>query len=127
MTLQILKGVKQKMPRRIKEIQIINPTYDQYQIINKPIALLALEELSYEEFKFFMIFLLKDEVSLAELEHQYNQWGNPEDSLYNIINRLILKNYLKENEDGTISINYDKGKDYNFIPKQDINNKEENA
>ena len=57
------------MPRRIKEIQIINPTYDQYQIINKPIALIALAELTYDEYKFFMIFLLKDEVSLAELEH----------------------------------------------------------
>lgn len=114
------------MPRRIKEIQIINPTYNQYQIINKSIALLALEKLSYEEFKFFMIFLLKDEVSLAELEYQHNQWGNSDETLYNIINRLILKGYLKENEDETISINYEKGKEYDLIHEQNINNDTEN-
>ena len=44
-------------------------------------------------------------------------------SIKNITN--YIKNYLKENEDETISINYDKGKDYNFIPKQDVNNKAE--
>lgn len=111
------------MPRRIKEIQIINPTYDQYQVISRPIAHLALEELSYEEFKFFMIFLLQEEVSLAELEHQHNQWGDPDETLYNIINRLILKGYLKENKDETISINYEKEKNYyNLIRERNIDN-----
>ena len=114
------------MGRRPKEITIIYPQYNQYQIIDRAITHLALEELSYEEFKLFMIFQLKDEVSLSELEHQHYQWGDPDESLYSIINRLILKGFLKKKEDNTDSVNYHQGKEYSLIPEESQTIKKEN-